>query len=837
MTTTRAPHSPAAKRRTQRLARALAGAAASVLSTVGVALAEDSASEDVWAGIEEMVVIGSSATALLQEVSVSVASFDSADLEAIGAQSIADVAQFTPNLEIRTVFAASNPTLFIRGVGLRDFNANSASSVAVYNDDVYMNSPAAQLAQLFDTERVDILRGPQGTLFGRNASAGAIRIVSRRPTGGFGGFTRFTYGRYDQIEVEGAIEAPIVPGKLSIRLAGRRNLRDGITENRCGDSEFWDDPGENARTSFKQRVHNSCFNDDTTSTVGRGQGWVPGEPTGVDEDVNDKDNWAARAILHFEPTVDQDWFLNVHGGQNRGDSRQFQVIGVVDLAGGFDLGRPTRPIYRDPDTETPNTTFPPIPPIFGAETPEAGDAFAGDYNTVGKEELDLLGGNLRGEIQWGDLTFTTITGIEWNQRNVETNLDGGPRISLEPELDNHSYQFTQELTATYDTGGEYTLEAGTTFLFEHLEVENRIDLDPNRFTLQDYEQDTYYGALFAYGSWAPSADLLLEGGVRWNLEARDFDLTTVLTDVTSGNIADPESATESFTDDAFTGEVKLNYKPTEDILFYAKYSRGWKSPHINGGVVNPGQTGSTEQNLVDPIDPEEVDALEFGVKAELFQSRVRLNSAAFYYDYQNIQVFQLRNSVGGVPVNELINASDADVYGIELETTLLPLDGWAPVALEGLEIFLSVAWLTSEYTDFVTTRVDSLGTTQITTVLDYSGNNLINSPELSFAGYVQYPLVLGRFGTLTPRWDWSFKDDVYFSPENNEAIGQNALWLMNLRLGYTIPGDGLEIAGWVRNLTDQTYRVDVFNLSRFRNSILYAIGDPRTYGITLSVRF
>jgi iron complex outermembrane receptor protein len=505
MTTTRAPHSPAAKRRTQRLARALAGAAASVLSTVGVALAEDSASEDVWAGIEEMVVIGSSATALLQEVSVSVASFDSADLEAIGAQSIADVAQFTPNLEIRTVFAASNPTLFIRGVGLRDFNANSASSVAVYNDDVYMNSPAAQLAQLFDTERVDILRGPQGTLFGRNASAGAIRIVSRRPTGGFGGFTRFTYGRYDQIEVEGAIEAPIVPGKLSIRLAGRRNLRDGITENRCGDSEFWDDPGENARTSFKQRVHNSCFNDDTTSTVGRGQGWVPGEPTGVDEDVNDKDNWAARAILHFEPTVDQDWFLNVHGGQNRGDSRQFQVIGVVDLAGGFDLGRPTRPIYRDPDTETPNTTFPPIPPIFGAETPEAGDAFAGDYNTVGKEELDLLGGNLRGEIQWGDLTFTTITGIEWNQRNVETNLDGGPRISLEPELDNHSYQFTQELTATYDTGGEYTLEAGTTFLFEHLEVENRIDLDPNRFTLQDYEQDTYYGALFAYGSWAPSA--------------------------------------------------------------------------------------------------------------------------------------------------------------------------------------------------------------------------------------------------------------------------------------------------------------------------------------------
>jgi iron complex outermembrane receptor protein len=190
-----------------------------------------------------------------------------------------------------------------------------------------------------------------------------------------------------------------------------------------------------------------------------------------------------------------------------------------------------------------------------------------------------------------------------------------------------------------------------------------------------------------------------------------------------------------------------------------------------------------------------------------------------------------------VPVNELINASDADVYGIEVEATLLPLDGWAPEALERLEIFVSAAWLKSRYTDFVNTRVDSLGTGQITTVEDFSDNNLINSPEVSFAGYAQYPLLIGRFGTLTPRWDWSYKDDVYFSPDNIEAVGQKALWLMNFRLGYTTPGEGVEIAGWVRNLTDQTYRVDAFNLARFRNSILYAIGDPRTYGVTLSVRF
>ena len=145
------------------------------------------AQADPFAGIEEMVVVGTSAAGLMQSEEVSVVGFDADYLDALGASDLSDIAQFTPNLEIRTPFAASNPTLFIRGVGLRDFNANSSSSVAVYNDDIYMNSPAGQLAQLFDVENVDVLRGPQGGIYGRNASAGAIRVISRKPTGINGG--------------------------------------------------------------------------------------------------------------------------------------------------------------------------------------------------------------------------------------------------------------------------------------------------------------------------------------------------------------------------------------------------------------------------------------------------------------------------------------------------------------------------------------------------------------------------------------------------------------------------------------------------------------------------
>ena len=162
------------------------------VSTVGPVTEASAQQEedDPFAGIEEMVVVGSGTAAIFESQEVSTISFDAEYLEAIGAKDLGDIAQFTPNLEIRTPFAASNPTLFIRGVGLRDFNANSSSSVAVYNDEVYMNSPAAQLAQLFDVGDIGVLRGPQALEYGRNASAGTIRVIARQTHGHAGRLLR-----------------------------------------------------------------------------------------------------------------------------------------------------------------------------------------------------------------------------------------------------------------------------------------------------------------------------------------------------------------------------------------------------------------------------------------------------------------------------------------------------------------------------------------------------------------------------------------------------------------------------------------------------------------------
>ncbi|MFP6654405.1 MAG: TonB-dependent receptor, partial [Myxococcota bacterium] len=213
------------------------------------------------------------------------------------------------------------------------------------------------------------------------------------------------------------------------------------------------------------------------------------------------------------------------------------------------------------------------------------------------------------------------------------------------------------------------------------------------------------------------------------------------------------------------------------------------------------------------------------------------NGAGFYYDYKNLQIFQLKNESGGIPVQVLLNANDADVYGVELELDMMPLQGFVPEFFEGLHVFGSFAWLESEYTDFKNFRINFVQSIPIPVLEDFSGNRLINSPEFSFAGYVQWMFEIGEFGRLGPRVDVSFKDQVFFNQNNFEPLSQPALWLVNLRVDYRNPAGNVEVAGWVRNLTDEVYVGDSINLSNFAGKVLYAIGDPRTYGATITLRY
>ena len=587
------------------------------LLSAPAAFAQDG-NDDPFAGIEEMVVVGTAASSLFQNQEVSAIAFDEDYLEAIGASDISDVAQFTPNLEIRTPFAASNPTLFIRGVGIRDFNANSSSSVAVYNDEVYMNSPAGQLAQLFDVENIDVLRGPQTTMYGRNANAGTIRVITRKPTGTPGVTGTVTYGRFQQFEFETAVENVIIPDRLTMRTAARWNQRRGTTKNRCADIDYAVLPpglradgrtDEGRQAGLLIGANSQCFDTENTSPINSppGNGWTRGQPAPVKEWVNDVKNWAARTIFRYQHEfLDMDWTLNLHGGQNRGDARQFQMIAAdqlqIETEPGPAVGNRDADQYVDADNRWVFRNRRQSGVIF---SPFQGNPYEGDYNNVEKEKIDLFGANVTGEMTFGDYSLTLVTGYEWNKRATQINLDGNPFASLEPFLSNSAYQLTNEARLDWDDGGGFSWQLGGMFLYEGLEVNNIFSL---AIALPEIDQDytffTRYTAVWGKFEWNPVETFKLAAGARFNYENKEINLSSQRFRVRlgiggrvplrypsgspqAGEVIPPRTAGGHAEEFGWAGDVTLTYSPAADVNFYGRYARGWKGPHINGGVVSP----------------------------------------------------------------------------------------------------------------------------------------------------------------------------------------------------------------------------------------------------------
>jgi iron complex outermembrane receptor protein len=407
---------------------------------------------------------------------------------------------------------------------------------------------------------------------------------------------------------------------------------------------------------------------------------------------------------------------------------------------------------------------------------------------------------------------------------------------------------------------ELEWEVGAYGLWEELNSDNEYLLLGNRLFTQQFQQKTLALAAYAQGTWEVLEDVSVDAALRFNWERKQFDLQALRCN-TQNDLCDPEAGGgEGDTWAAPTGELAIRWTVVEDLTVYGKYARGFKSGHFNGGAV-------LEQQLVEPVAPETVDAFEIGFKSILWDNRMSLNLSAFFYSYENLQVFQLENSADAIPVQQLINANDARVYGAELEFTARPLDGMLGglglEILEDLDIRLNGGWLESEYLDFQDTifvRVPNPNRTPenpfprsilVEQTVDFSGNRLVSSPHFSASGTVEWRLPLGsggRYGTLAPRYDFAWKDDVFFDPTEGVgtdptldfpefALGQPALLLHNFRLAWRSADERFEVAGWVRNATNEVYKDNAFDISQFFEEVIEVIGDPRTYGVTLTVEF
>jgi iron complex outermembrane receptor protein len=222
----------------------------------------------------------------------------------------------------------------------------------------------------------------------------------------------------------------------------------------------------------------------------------------------------------------------------------------------------------------------------------------------------------------------------------------------------------------------------------------------------------------------------------------------------------------------------------------------------------------------------------------------------------------VEDDLGAPPSYIIVNANDAELYGAEIDLRAEPLVGWLPHAFDGLVLTGRLGWLESQFLDFTNTvyrykvlpdptTPSGLGGENLPIVVDYSGNQLINSPRLKASLSAEWTFDLGRWGALIPRYDFAWSDDIFFDPSEGlgspdpngdfllpeYAVGQRAFSLHNVRLAYRTPAGNMEIAGWVRNLTDEVYKTYAFDASVFSGVVLNFVGEPRTWGVSLSVNW
>jgi outer membrane receptor protein involved in Fe transport len=858
-------------------------------------------------GIEEIVIqAGESEAAADFEAGDSVTGFDASDLEALGAASIADLATFTPNLEIVTT-GATTPTFFIRGVGLNDFGANSTSAVAIYRDDVPINAPALQLGTIFDLEGVNILRGPQGSGAARNASAGAIKIYSRRPSGNFGAFLNSSFGNFNARDFQGAVEAPIFEDILSARFAFRYLERDGWMKNRCGDAPPAEDRGValvRGTAPFDADGNPLSICGEEVLRVGtiilpfqvpllRSDGKSVIEE-GLPTRVNNRNSWAARGMLLFRPTLDMEWTLRAYGERRDEQSRLGQTYGT--LLQTFD---PDCPGYMENPISPPaecrirgtlggqdsgSYVAPEIPGMvhardscvdeFGEQTGSCSTAeaaislnqarlevakilsedlddepFAGDFNRVGPTTNDVWGVTLKGDIVLGNsINMTTVTSYDTYDRFTSTDLDQSPNVLFEFETDDEGWQFYQGFDFSGDFGDQIPVRwnLGAYYLMEELHAEIQNFFPPEVLALgvsaREYTQKIWSLGGYAGFEWDFLEDFTLDGGFRYNWEKKSIDYI-----LERGSTISNEPLTD-FQDATFqapTGTIRLTYRFREDTHAYWKYTRGFKAGHYNAtstfSIHDPERTG------VQAVEPETIDSFEVGMRGSWFTGRLNANFSLFHYNYTDYQIFTAVQRFGGQPEFVVLNANTAEVYGSELEGSARPFPGTF--------IEARFAWLESQFLDFVqiqqSTEQIGLGTLPVNIEIQNTGNRLLNSPQFKLSLTAEQEIQLGRFGKLVFRWDGAWSSDTNFdatatrgvpNAQGNQFLGENtvgqqAYWLHNGRVAYTTPNGMIEVAGFVRNAFNEAYKVFAFDNSTFNRTTIYNVGDPRTYGVSVTATF
>jgi len=705
--------------------------------------------------LEEITVTARKREESLQLTPIAVSAFSEMDLEKRNLSNLMEVTSFIPNVSVSsTARGGGGPSanVYIRGVGQDDFLFTTDPGVGIYIDGVFYPRTIGGVMDLLDLERVEVLRGPQGTLFGKNTIGGAINVISQKPTGETGGSAKVTVGRFGRLDARGSFDFSLIPDQLFAKVSFSAKNRNGY--------------GRRLDFATKKVIDDGLGDEDQTA-VRAAVRWLPSDKITVDISA-DYSTWNQNSAPTVVTKIDP--------------SNAFPTLQWNEV-----IGTPSGLPYDDRFLIPGNVD---------------------DSYGTGPNGVTYEGWGLNGTITWDmneDVTLKSITAYRAFKARFGRDGDGSPLPIVATDNRQKQHQFSQEIQLVgtsmedrlhWQIGGFYFNEYGQDLndvrlisgmyqAFEALPgpigsgfggagnfLNQFLDLDLDIFN----EINISSVAGFGQATFDVTDRLSITGGLRYTYEKKDYTLRHRR--IASGLFIVPMT-TVSNDWNAATPMGSIQYQWSEDVMTYASFSRGFKSGGFNGRP--------TQSALVETFDPEFVSSYEAGIKTELLDNRLRLNIAAFYMDYTDMQINVISFSKNtGTLVLRTDNVGAARIKGVEMDFQAAPAEGWLIGGNLG-------------YLDFSIIKLDP-------TVVGVTKNSKgVRAPEWTMSAYVEYSWQIQNDAEVTLRGDWSYESKSFSDITNTSSIIRVPHSIFNARVSYNMVEAGWEISLFGTNLGNKRF--------------------------------
>lgn len=748
--------------------------------------------------LEEIVVTAQKREQAIQDVGIAISAFSGTQLEKLGYDESTELVRMIAGVNLSRSSAAQHVMFNVRGVTQVDYGDSAEAPIAVYVDEAYTVTTQGARFALFDMERVEVLKGPQGTLFGRNATGGLVHYITKKPTDEFEAFTNLTYGSYDETKFDGAVSGPL-SDNVNARLSAYFSRHDEILEN-----------------------------------------LLPGADDEWNENI-----YAARAQLAWDVNDKVDFWISAFGGRENISTGPYQSYASIQEFDEF--GNPVNSFDSSP-TETrtgfgpggvatcptcffgSGIGFPDVRPVpggdaFGVIDPDGFEtAIVKDFAFDRSNKYDVAGLTARITWQLGDMELVSITDYKYYNKENYLDIDSTQiNASIFP-----AFAKTDQISEEIRLSGErdrsrwvvglyyltYDIDDIRTGLRFPAVTAGGPQVTPG---LEGAELTVFADAsadsisLFGQVDYDLTDKLTLVTGLRFIDDSKDYNHVNSLVLVPSDVVIVPDlvpgaNVSLHSSDSLWSGKIQLEWSPNDDLLIYGGLNRGSK-----GGGFNQNVTAAAPPPPF-IYEPEVLLAYETGFKSTLGGNKT-LNGSIYYYDYDDVQAFRF------LARQNFIENVDGKYFGGELEFTANPV--------EGLDLMLGVAYVDATMED-VPFATGPGGTDQL--LIDRTPPF---TPEITASGMARYQWTLASAATFAIQADFNYADSYFGNVTNYASTETKSYVIGNARLSYTSANERWGLEFFVNNIADEIEYEEVgFDLSTVCGCSLAAFGKPRWFGAT-----